>query len=228
MTHDFARQRAARAGRDKKPSSPTWLWFVSGLVIGVLLSFLVYLATLAPGPVRPVVAAAQEKAPSTEAPAAKASPAKKPEFTFYTDLPQITTDKPAQPEAVAGKSAPAAAPAPAATPKPAAPAPATTTTATATTAKPNPPKPEKTASSPPPVEVPEPADLSLQAGAFRDVADANQRRADITLLGYPVRVVSAAGGAGETRYRVQVGPFATAAELSDARGALKDQGIDVR
>jgi cell division protein FtsN len=57
------------------------------------------------------------------------------------------------------------------------------------------------------VEVPEPAALTLQAGAFRDEADANRRRADITLLGYPARVVTIAGAAEGTRYRVQVGPF---------------------
>ena len=52
MAHDFAKQRAARAKNAGKPATSGWLWLVSGVVIGALISFLVYLATLAPHPQR--------------------------------------------------------------------------------------------------------------------------------------------------------------------------------
>jgi hypothetical protein len=50
MAHDFAKQRAARANRSARPAQAPWLWLVSGMVIGTLVSFLVYLATLTPPP----------------------------------------------------------------------------------------------------------------------------------------------------------------------------------
>ena len=50
MAHDFAKQRAARANRSGQPAHAPWLWLVSGIVIGTLVSFLVYLATLTPPP----------------------------------------------------------------------------------------------------------------------------------------------------------------------------------
>lgn len=218
MTHDFARQRAARNSRERKGSPFPWMSFLSGLVLGVLLSFLVYLATLAPGPARPAVASAPVPAPAEAAPA-PATPQHKPEFSFYSDLPKITVDKPARSEPVTSEKPPAAAP-------PKAPPPETAKADPSLTPTPAPvtrPTPAKA-----PVDVPEPGALTLQAGAFRDAADANRRRADITLMGYPSRVVTVAGAAEGARYRVQVGPFADEAALSDARGALKDQGIDVR
>lgn len=225
MTHDFARQRAAKTNRERKGSSPAWLWFTSGLVLGVLLSFLVYLATLAPGPTRPAVPPVANATPQQKA--APGAPQSKPKFTYYTELPQITTERPAQNPADAGQEPPSAAPAPA---KPA-PATAATaeTSAPAATRIPAEKTPDTAASEPiPPVEVAEPVALTLQAGAFRDAADASRRRADITLLGYPARVETVAGAASSARYRVQVGPFEDAASLADARNALADQGIEVR
>lgn len=222
MTHDFARQRAARNTRENKGSSPPWMWFVSGLVLGVLLSFLVYLATLATGPARPAVASAPAPVTAETAPTPP-PPQRKPEFSFYSDLPKITVDKPAPTEPASSEKPPAAAPA-----KTSPPENAKLDTSLTPTPAPAPAPAPKPAVAKAPVEVPEPAALTLQAGAFRDEADANRRRADITLLGYPARVVTVAGAAEGARYRVQVGPFPDAAELSGARGALKDQGIDVR
>jgi cell division protein FtsN len=223
MTHDFAKQRAARTGRGSKPPSPPSLWFVSGLVMGVLLSFLVYLASLAPGPGRPLVATIAEQPENAPAKNPKSREAtEKPKFIFYTELPAITTEAPAEPgsEPANATEPPAATPA-----QPAAPA-KPVSKATIETPEPAPaPAIKPPVKAPPPVDVPEPVLLTLQAGAFRDPADANRRRADITLLGYPARV-EAAGGP-EARYRVHVGPFPSASARAEARGALKDQGIDV-
>ena len=217
MTHDFARQRAARNSRERKGSSPPWMWFASGLVIGVLLSFLVYLATFAPDPARPAVATTTTTPSPTPEPTQK-SPQHKPEFSFYSDLPKITVDRSAREE-----------PAPAE--KPAAAPPAHTENAAeqqGAGTEPPVPAPIKAPPVKNAVEVPEPVALTLQAGAFRDAADANRRRADITLLGYPSRVETVTGASAGARYRVQVGPFADAAALAGAKGALKDQNIEVR
>jgi len=222
MTHDFARQRAARNNRERKSASPPWLWFTSGLVLGVLLSFLVYLATLAPGPTRPAVPPVATASPQEAAPVA---PQSKPTFTYYTELPQITTERPTQNQGDAGQAP--ATPA-AANPAPAAAA-AAETSATAAARTPAVKPPDTATTAPiPPVEVAEPVALTIQAGAFRDAADASRRRADITLLGYPARVETVAGAGTSARYRVQVGPFKDAAALADARNALADQGIEVR
>jgi len=114
------------------------------------------------------------------------------------------SDKPGSP-AVANSAVTAPASAPAAEPS--------------ADAKPT-PKPETT---------PEPAvtpSKLLQAGSFRQAADANRRRADIKLLGYPARVESVKSPGGETWYRVQVGPFPDQGAASEARGSLRDQGIE--
>lgn len=217
MTHDFARQRAARNSREGKGSPPPWMWFASGLVIGVLLSFLVYLATFAPDPARPAVATT-EAAPSQEPKPTEKPPQRKPEFSFYSDLPRITVDRPARAEPESAEKPPATPPANAerAAAQP------------GTAAEPPVPAPVKAPPVKNAVEVPEPVALTLQAGAFRDAADANRRRADITLLGYPSRIETVTGAEAGARYRVQVGPFADAEALAGAKGALKDQGIEVR
>lgn len=233
MTHDFARQRAARSARADKPASPPWLWFLSGTVFGTLTSFLVYLATLAPAPGQEAPRLAET--PATEAtvpdatPATAAEPARRPQFDFYTILPeseviiaeraaeQVAAPQPANPptgkviEVSAASDGPVA---PAATGNPATPPSATPGTAPTTA--------QATATPEAPAT---PAKL-LQAGSFRQAADANRRRADITLLGYPARVESVKSPGGETWYRVQVGPFPDQGAAAEARGSLRDQGIE--
>ena len=215
MTHDFARQRATRATRAAKPAPSSWLVFLSGVITGTLGSFLVYLATLAPHPLAPA------SAPSIGLPAEPAigKPAEamgKPQFDFYTILPESevivgehppTTSKSVPPSPrkdAAGKTAPTSGQ----------PATDTAPAAAVEPAKPN------------PADTPEPPSLVLQAGSFRHLAEADHRRASIILLGYPARVETVNVRGGETWYRVQVGPFADARALSEARGALHDQGIE--
>ena len=207
MTHDFARQRAARATRAAKPPTPPWLWFVSGLVTGTLCSFLVYLATLAPRSMDPAIAAPPVAEASSNPAGAVGPPAEKPKFDFYTILPESGAN-PGERPAESGV----------ATKKPEA----------------TPPKPEPQAqppgaggspAKPAPTEVPEPQALLLQAGSFRQFGEADRRRANIILLGYPARVETVTVREGETWYRVQVGPFTSAKGLAEARGALNDQGI---
>lgn len=200
MTHDFAKQRATRASRAARPTAPPWQWFVTGLVTGTLLSFLVYLATLSPLSTQVAVSAAEQPATRPVDPAPESSP--RPQFDFYTILPEsevIVAERRTEET------------------KPTEPAPTAPADAASAAADETPP---------PAVEVPEPAVLMLQAGSFRQSADADRRRADIILLGYPARVETVTTAGGETWSRVQVGPFPDPKSLGEARGALRDQGID--
>ena len=214
MTHDFARQRAARANREAKPASPPWLWFLSGLVTGTLGSFLVYLATLAPSPVtelppsQPDIVALEKSEP--------APPVEKPQFDFYTILPEsevIVPDR--NRDEPVNEAAPEPPPARTETAK---------ATATATAPVPAPGKPPE-AAKPAPAEAQQPSALMLQAGSFRAFADADRRRGSIILMGFPARVETIHMPGGETWYRVQVGPFGAPRALGQARAALESKGI---
>ena len=79
----------------------------------------------------------------------------------------------------------------------------------------------------PPVEKP---DISgeryiLQAGSFRQGADADRRRAQILLLGLDAKVESVEAN-GDRWHRVYVGPFQSHNTLSDARSKLINESID--
>ncbi|MDO8860970.1 SPOR domain-containing protein [Haliea sp. E1-2-M8] len=65
----------------------------------------------------------------------------------------------------------------------------------------------------------------LQAGSFRQRADADRRRAELLLLGLEPRVEEASGEHGRF-FRVYLGPFQTHAEMSRARGLTTAQNID--
>ncbi|MBK9469859.1 MAG: SPOR domain-containing protein [Gammaproteobacteria bacterium] len=243
MAHDFAKQRAARANRSGQPAHAPWLWLVSGIVIGTLVSFLVYLATLTPPPQQaatvsadaageePAKAAATEPAKTKKAATA---PETRPQFDFYDILRQTengnaaaeaatqaaqASARPAQPVEVPEPQTPAptvAAAKPAATPATGAPPAAGAAASAPAAATPATPKPE----------TPRAAALAMQAGAFSQHADADRRRGEILLLGYDARVETVKGADGQTRYRVTVGPFADPAALANARRALRDVGIE--
>ena len=183
MAHDFAKQRAARAKNAGKPATSGWLWLVSGIVIGALISFLVYLATLAPHPQRDANPVADK--PAVKAAPKPAVPAEKPQFEYYTLLSEseiIVGDRQgatAQEEVVKA------------------------------------PEREKKAST-----------LLLQAGSFRQLADADRRRAEILLLDLVASVETVTVNGGETWHRVHVGPFDSAEELGKARRKLLEHRID--
>ncbi|MFS8137692.1 MAG: SPOR domain-containing protein [Thermomonas sp.] len=64
----------------------------------------------------------------------------------------------------------------------------------------------------------------LQAGAFGGSGDAEAVKAKIAMLGLNARVESAEIG-GKTVYRVRMGPYGTASELSEAKGKLASGGL---
>ncbi len=66
----------------------------------------------------------------------------------------------------------------------------------------------------------------LQAGAFRDMDDAENTRAKLALLGFEAAISEKANDSGML-YRVRIGPFPQVETMNKARAKLIDSGIDV-
>ncbi|MES3022531.1 MAG: SPOR domain-containing protein [Pseudomonadota bacterium] len=66
----------------------------------------------------------------------------------------------------------------------------------------------------------------LQAGAFREVDDAENTRAKLALLGFEATLSERASDAG-VLHRVRLGPFNQVESMNKARARLLDNGIDV-
>jgi len=78
------------------------------------------------------------------------------------------------------------------------------------------PKPEKAAST---------TQYFLQAGSFRQRAEADRVRAQIILMGLDARLEDARLANGEVWHRVQVGPFADESRVSQAERTLSGNGF---
>ncbi|SFG85284.1 Cell division protein FtsN [Duganella sp. CF458] len=112
---------------------------------------------------------------------------------------------------------------------PAAPAPAPTPAATS----PGAPPPVNSAAPPAQAAAPAPAlpgedkfVYYLQAGAFREVGDAENTRAKLALLGFEATVSDRATDAG-VLHRVRMGPFTQVEAMNKVRAKLSENGIDV-
>jgi cell division protein FtsN len=66
----------------------------------------------------------------------------------------------------------------------------------------------------------------LQAGAFREQADAENSKAKLALAGFEASILDRASDNGPL-YRVRIGPFNELEAMNRARGKLSDNGIDV-
>jgi cell division protein FtsN len=66
----------------------------------------------------------------------------------------------------------------------------------------------------------------LQAGAFRELADAESLRAKLALLGFEASVSDRQADTG-TLHRVRIGPFGQLETMNRVRGKLSDNGVDV-
>lgn len=66
----------------------------------------------------------------------------------------------------------------------------------------------------------------LQAGAFREQADAESTKAKLALLGVEARISERASDNG-TLYRVRVGPFGQLETMNRMRSKLSENGVDV-
>lgn len=181
VTQDFAKKKRKsgavkqdnRVTRQKPlPAPRTWAWFFSGVLCGIFLCFLTWLAAQQPDTGDRVAdnnAATQGESPGQ---------LPKPDFSFYTRLKEQDVT----------------------------------------------------------VEV-DPADVSkarqvesmdqylLQAGSFRQKEDAEQRRAELILMGLEPRVEKTEGKKGSW-FRVYMGPFKTRSKLQKARSLTAQQGIE--
>ena len=66
----------------------------------------------------------------------------------------------------------------------------------------------------------------LQAGAFREISDAESTRGKLALLGFEATISDRVSDAG-TLHRVRIGPFSQVEAVNRARAKLVDSGIDV-
>lgn len=66
----------------------------------------------------------------------------------------------------------------------------------------------------------------LQAGAFREVADAENARAKLALLGFEANISDRNTDTG-VLHRVRIGPYHQAEAMNKARSKLSENGIDV-
>lgn len=66
----------------------------------------------------------------------------------------------------------------------------------------------------------------LQAGAFREMADAENTRAKLALLGFEAAISERANGA-DVLHRVRIGPYNQVETMNRARAKLVDAGVDV-
>ena len=66
----------------------------------------------------------------------------------------------------------------------------------------------------------------LQAGAFRETADAENTRAKLALLGFEAVISERVSDSG-VLHRVRVGPYGQVEAMNKARSKLLDSGIDV-
>ena len=142
-----------------------------------------------------------------------AKPAPADELQKVVDNIQAQGHAPAKAPAAA-PAAPAPAPAPAAT-SPAAPPPVNSAAPPAQAAAPAPALPGE-----------DKFVYYLQAGAFREAADAENTRAKLALLGFEASVSDRSTDAG-VLHRVRMGPFTQVEAMNKVRAKLSENGIDV-
>jgi cell division protein FtsN len=66
----------------------------------------------------------------------------------------------------------------------------------------------------------------LQAGAFRDMSDAEATRAKLALLGFEAAISDRPSDSG-VLHRVRLGPYNQVESMNKARAKLLDSGVDV-
>jgi cell division protein FtsN len=67
----------------------------------------------------------------------------------------------------------------------------------------------------------------LQAGSFRDLAQADRLKAELTLIGMPVEIQTVSIEGGKKWHRVRVGPFTNLQALDETRNELQSNGLKV-
>jgi cell division protein FtsN len=212
MTRDFRRAHGYRP----RAQIPGWLWFISGIGVGLLIAFLIYLKRdefLAPEPT------AQREAPAAIDVPAEQPGVAAPRFDFYTILPDqeiVVPDTEAR-EPVTIKEAKeipeTREPAPAKVEKPAKPA-------TAAAPKPATPKSANAASASPATTAGK-GTYVLQVGSFKRMDEADRLKAALALIGIESSIQVVQLKEGDNWHRVRVGPFDDMARVTETRARLK-------
>lgn len=229
-TRRTASKRGATSSRKRVPAQrrsfrlPGWLWGLAGVIAGFLLAQHQHgTAPWQTGSDSPL-ARLIPRTPPTEPPVPSVEPRepRTPTFEFYNLLPEEMV----APQEVASTASPPAAP-----------------------VEPPPPLEPSASTAPPPAEDPiaqviaanqrdasnaTPVSESvavtgtrhtLQAGAFRQSADAERLRQRLRNLGLVAQVDPVQHADGQTWHRVMAGPYDDARELSRAEDLLATQGI---
>ncbi|SEH08807.1 SPOR domain-containing protein [Candidatus Venteria ishoeyi] len=210
----------------------SWLWLLTGILIGLFLAFLIYLKgwlpsapvpppqplVQAPPPALPIQAepkinksaekiSEQKTAEASEKPAA-------PHFEFYDMLPKSTpkpTTRPS-PEVELAQAQAAAMVAPV--------APASTLALPVTPPIQAPMRPED---FPVAGVTPATGQFILQVASFRDRRAANELQNELQTQGYAAAIAQAQVS-GKTWYRVQIGAYSSRTQANQAQRQLKQQG----
>ncbi|MEH6548960.1 MAG: SPOR domain-containing protein [Pseudomonadales bacterium] len=173
-----ATPRKKPAARSKKSgTTPGWVWFVTGLALGLFISFL-YQLVVNPASQTPAEVAEN---PGLEAEVKEESNKPETRFNFYALLPETEVMVREVKEEVASPT---------------------------------------TASEPE-----EKVLYYLQAGSFRTQADAEQRRAELGLLGFPANLEKFQHKS-DTWHRVHIGPIESRSKLADTRSKLIEERIE--
>ena len=196
-TRDYKRPLAAPKARPRAPL-PAWAMLSAGVLLGLFIAFLAYLAGLPAEEEMPrlslprldtgsILPAPQADADQPDRTAQQPPP--KPRFEFYSILPELEVIVP-EPE-------------------------------------PRDPPGEDTdqAPGPAPAEVEGGEAYFLQAGSFRSTAEADRMKANLTLLGLEV-VVQSVSVNGTRWHRVRVGPYRDSRSLNQARRRLHENRIE--
>ena len=202
---------------------------IIGLIVGLIIAVVVALAITKGS--TPFTDKSGKLGKMTEPTAGQASDPNKPLYANKEAARQankeiIAKTKPADDPLGAAVAAMEKKPAPAA--KPVAPE------AAATTAQAPAPAPIKQAENVRPIPTGAPAAADgedkiiyfLQAGAFREMEDAENTRAKLALLGFEANISEKANDSG-VLHRVRIGPFPQVESMNKARAKLIDSGIDV-
>ncbi len=223
---------ASRRGGSKKGGVPGWVWLVTGVLVGLFVAFLVFLGRLDSSSLTPP--SEDEKKPGKEF-TAKQEPDKK-RAAKDNHAANKTSGKGAVAEAPASTEPPKEKVADASS-KPAA----------------NPKKPEEPKAKDKPavnydfykilpqyeVVVPEedprkPASASassppgtyyLQVGAFRQMPEADERKAELAMLGIVASIQTVTSEPGNTWHRLRVGPVKDMRQLDRTKRQLQDNNI---
>ena len=67
----------------------------------------------------------------------------------------------------------------------------------------------------------------LQAGSFRNLAQADRLKAELALIGVPAKIQTVSIEGGNKWHRVRVGPFTNLQALNEARTELQSNGLKV-